>query len=100
MKLIETKSTLFGFGVGLAVLGLLVMPVVGSKVLKDGGGSVASIEDETDWTLASKDGIHEYEDEVDWTLAQNTTEEQETDWTLAKNDGVHGHEEEIDWTLA
>jgi hypothetical protein len=24
-------------------------------------------EDETDWTLASKDGIHE--EEVDWTLA-------------------------------
>ena len=96
MKLNVTTSKLFGFTVGLAVLGLLAVPVVGSHGLKDGGSRVVSIEDETDWTLASKDGV--YEEEPDWTLARNTGENEETDWTLASNDGIH--EEEVDWTLA
>ena len=96
MKLNVTKSKLYGFAVGLAVLGLLAMPVVGAHGLKGGSGPVASIEDETDWTLAGKDGVHE--EEVDWTLAKNETEEDETDWTLASRD--RSTEEEVDWTLA
>lgn len=96
MKLNDTTSKLFGFTVGLAVLGLLAVPVVGSQGLKDGGSRVVSIEDETDWTLAGNDGTSE--EENDWTLAKNNAEEEEIDRTLASNDGIH--EEEVDWTLA
>jgi len=67
MKLNLTKSKLYGFIVGLAVLGLWAMPVSGSHGLKGGSSHVASSEDEPDWTLASKDGSHE--EEVDWALA-------------------------------
>lgn len=96
MKLNDTKSKLYGFTIGLAVLGVLAMPVVGSHGLKDGGGRFASIDDETDWTLAGKDRTSE--EETDWTLAKNTAEDEEPDWTLASNDGAQ--EEEVDWTLA
>lgn len=81
MKLNLTKSKLYSFTVSLAVMGLLAMLTGGSHGLKGGSGPVSSGEDETDWTLASTDEIHE--EEVDWTLAKNKAEEDETDWTLA-----------------
>ncbi|WNM58035.1 hypothetical protein [Candidatus Nitrospira allomarina] len=96
MKFTVTKSKLYGFAVGAAVLGLLAMPIVGPYGLKSGSVSVASIDDETDWTLANKDGTSE--EEADWTLTKNKAGDDETDWTLASNN--RSHEEEVDWTLA
>ena len=67
MKFTVTKSKLYGFAVVAAVLGLLAMPIVGPHGLKSGSVRVASIDDETDWTLASNDRSHEVE--IDWNLA-------------------------------
>ena len=120
MNINLTKSKLYGFTIGLAVMGLLAMPAGGFQVLKGGSDHLPTTEEETDWTLAVKDGVHEEEvdwtlaknetdwtlasrdlsteEEVDWTLAKNETEEDETDWTLASRD--RSTEEEVDWTLA
>ena len=96
MKLNLTKSILYSVAVGLAALGLLAMPVAGSHGWKGESGHLASNEDETDWALANKDGMHK--EEVDWTLAKNKAEEEEIDWTLASKDGIY--DEEVDWILA
>jgi hypothetical protein len=76
-----TTSKPFSYTSTLAIVGLLALPLSGSGWLMTGNGHGGPFEDETDWALASSEGIQEKE--VDWTLAMTEAEEDETDWTLA-----------------
>jgi len=86
----------FSFPIALAIAGLVAFPLSGSGGLMADKSHNGPLPNESDWTLASKEGMHE--DETDWTLARTEINEDEPDWTLAKKEEVQ--KEEVDWTLA